>query len=364
MPHKILTVVGARPQFIKAGAVSKEIAGSEILTEVIIHTGQHYDENMSHIFFDQIGIPKPDYQLDINNAAHGEMTGRMMIEIEKIVMAEKPDALMIYGDTNSTLAGALVASKLHIPVAHVEAGLRSFNKKMPEEINRILTDHVSDILFCPTDTAVSHLASEGITPDTANVLQVGDVMYDSVLSFKDHASKPQADEIRDIDGDYILVTCHRAENTDDPEILSRIVSALNTLHSDFAPVILPLHPRTKAALNKHGLNLNVHLIAPVGYHEMLWLLDHAAIVLTDSGGLQKEAFFFGKPCVTLREQTEWTELVDIGANTIVGSNTDQIINVTRANISQAVAQDDKLYGGGQACRKIVETFETYFQERA
>src|SRR5690554_5722354 len=296
--HKILTIIGARPQFIKASVVSRAIQQAEGIEEIILHTGQHFDANMSDVFFNQLGIPKPDVQLDIHGGSHGEMTGRMLVEIERALLEHKPDRVLVYGDTNSTLAGALAAAKLHIPVAHVEAGLRSFNMDMPEEINRILTDQISDMLFCPTTTAVNNLKNEGFGSKPVNVMQVGDVMQDAALLF---ASKAVAPAGGDLPEKFVLATLHRAENTDNPERLANIVEALNDIHAKQSSVVLPLHPRTRKLIAEQGLSLDVHIIDPVGYFEMVWLLDHCDLVLTDSGGVQKEAFFFGKACVTMRE---------------------------------------------------------------
>lgn len=347
---RIFTIIGARPQFIKASVVSKAIKESNTLSEILLHTGQHFDTNMSDVFFEQLGIPRPDVQLDIHGGNHGEMTGRMLLEIEKALLDYKPDMVMVYGDTNSTLAGALAAAKLHIPVVHVEAGLRSFNMKMPEEINRILTDQISDWLFCPTVTAVKNLTREGFSDKPVKMIQVGDVMQDAALLFAKSAIAPLAV----LPEEYVLATLHRAENTDDPQRLSAIVLALNELHKNVSPIVLPLHPRTRKLISQLGLQLNVKVIDPVGYFEMLWLLDHCQLVLTDSGGVQKEAFFFGKACVTMRDQTEWVELVEIGANELVGADTDIIIDTVKRNINRKVSDPDKLYGGGMASIKIIE----------
>lgn len=347
---RIFTIIGARPQFIKASVVSKAIKESNTLSEIVLHTGQHFDANMSDVFFEQLGIPRPDIQLNIHGGSHGEMTGRMLIEIEKALLSYKPDMVMVYGDTNSTLAGALAAAKLHIPVVHIEAGLRSFNMKMPEEINRILTDQISDWLFCPTETAVTNLTREGFSDKPVKMMQVGDVMQDAALLFAKNAIAPVAV----LPEKYVLATLHRAENTDDPQRLAAIVLALNELHKNVSPIVLPLHPRTRKLIAQLGLQLNVKVIDPVGYFEMLWLLDHCQLVLTDSGGVQKEAFFFGKACVTMRDQTEWVELVEIGANELVGANTDIIIDAVKKNINRKVSDPDKLYGGGIAAIKIIE----------
>lgn len=348
---KILTIIGARPQFIKASVVSKAIQETEGLTEVLVHTGQHFDANMSDVFFDQLGIPRPDYQLNIHSGSHGDMTGRMLIEIEKVLQQEKPDWVLVYGDTNSTLAGALTAAKLHIPVAHVEAGLRSFNMQMPEEINRILTDQISSVLFCPTDSAMANLEREGFADKPIKVLQVGDVMQDSAEFFAQRTVQPQGFSVAD---GFILTTLHRAENTDKSQRLAAIVSALNHLHNNVAPVVLPLHPRTRNVIVEQGLPLDVYLIEPVGYLEMIWLLQHTGLVLTDSGGVQKEAFFFGKACVTMRDQTEWVELIEVGANELVGADTDKIIEAATRNRGRSVKDEHSLYGGGVAAKRIVE----------
>ncbi len=351
---KLLTIIGARPQFIKASVVSKAIAETDGLREVIVHTGQHFDANMSDIFFDQLAIPRPHHQLDIHGGSHGDMTGRMLIEIERVLQQERPDCVMVYGDTNSTLAGALAAVKLHIPVAHVEAGLRSFNMQMPEEVNRILTDRVSNILFCPTDAAAGNLAKEGFPYTMASgqpqhIAQVGDVMQDSAQLFSSRASAPEGVALGD---GFVLATIHRAENTDTPDRLAAIIAALDAV-AQTTPVVLPMHPRTRGVLAQRGINpRHITLIEPVGYLQMLWLLQHCALVVTDSGGVQKEAFFMGKACVTLRDQTEWVELIEVGANELVGADQDKITDAVRRNLGRVVRDDGALYGGGQAAGKI------------
>jgi UDP-GlcNAc3NAcA epimerase len=352
--ERILTIIGARPQFIKASVVSRAIRQAEGVEEILLHTGQHFDANMSDVFFNQLGIPRPDIQLDIHGGSHGEMTGQMLVEIESALVTYKPDRVMVYGDTNSTLAGALAAAKLHIPVAHVEAGLRSFNMEMPEEINRILTDQVSDLLFCPTTTAVRNLQNEGFAKKSVKVLQVGDVMQDSALLFAKNAEPPSCG---DLPNNFILSTLHRAENTDNPKRLASIVKALNAIHYDQAPVVLPLHPRTRKLIAEQGLNLAVHVIDPVGYFEMVWLLDHCKLVLTDSGGVQKEAFFFSKACVTMRDQTEWVELVDVGANELVGADLEKIVAGARRNFGRNVSDSEQSYGGGEASERIVNALK-------
>jgi UDP-GlcNAc3NAcA epimerase len=356
---KILTIIGARPQFIKAAMVSRAMSAhnQKSITEVILHTGQHFDPNMSEIFFTQMGIPKPDYLLGIHGGSHGEMTGRMLTGIEKVILEEKPDRVLVYGDTNSTLAGALAAAKLHVPVAHVEAGLRSFNMDMPEEINRILTDQISDLLFCPTQTAMDNLHREGFDHKPAQVLKVGDVMQDAALFFAQQAIKP---EHVSQSGEFVLATLHRAENTDDPVRLKEIVAALNETHASISPVILPLHPRTKHAVNQAGLTLDVHVIDPVGYLEMLWLLTNCSLVLTDSGGVQKEAFFFSKPCVTTRDQTEWVELVEAGANVLVGADRIKILAGVQLMVKERIIDDGLLYGGGKAADRITSYLSSTF----
>ncbi|WP_027906858.1 non-hydrolyzing UDP-N-acetylglucosamine 2-epimerase [Pseudomonas taiwanensis] len=348
---KVLTIIGARPQFIKASVVSKAILTQPTLSEVIVHTGQHFDANMSDIFFDQLGIPKPNYQLDINGGTHGQMTGRMLMEIENVVLKEKPDRVMVYGDTNSTLAGALAAAKLNIPTAHIEAGLRSFNMRMPEEINRILTDQVSDILFCPTQVAIDNLMNEGFDRKPVKVLKVGDVMQDSALFFAQRATSPAG---LDPEQGFILATLHRAENTDDPARLTAIVEALNEIHRNIGSVVLPLHPRTRGVIERLGLKLEARIIDPVGYLEMIWLLQRCGLVLTDSGGVQKEAFFFSKPCVTMRDQTEWVELVSCGANILAGASREKIVDSVRVSLGKTIQDDGQLYGGGQASQSIAD----------
>lgn len=313
MTVRILTVVGARPQFIKAAAVSRAIRHTEGLSEIMVHTGQHFDADMSDVFFDELDIPAPAHRLAIHGGGHGEMTGRMMAALEPVVMAEKPDWVMVYGDTNSTLAGALVAAKLHIPVAHVEAGLRSFNRRMPEEVNRVVTDHVATLQLCPTVVAVENLANEGIRN---GVHHVGDVMYDATLFAVKQAegrSRIRA-ELGLKERGYAIATVHRAENTDDPARLSAVLSFLREQAAGL-PLLLPLHPRTRQAVQRTGCSLDgLMVIGPVGYLDMAQLLGGAAAVFTDSGGLQKEAYFHRVPCTTLRDETEWVETVTHGWN--------------------------------------------------
>lgn len=350
---KILTILGARPQFIKAGSVSREIAKYKNIQEIIVHTGQHYDTNMSDVFFEEIQIPKPTYFLGIGGKSHGSMTGQMIEKIEEVALQENPDWIMVYGDTNSTLAGAIVASKLHIKLAHVEAGLRSFNMKMPEEVNRILTDRVSNILFCPTQMAIQNLKNEGFDNFDCRIVKSGDVMQDGAIFYKNLAVKPNVD----IKNDYILCTIHRAENTDNKTRLMSIFEALEEISIE-KQVILPLHPRTKKILENLGLKIeHLTIIDPVGYLEMVWLIDNCDFVMTDSGGLQKEAFFFEKQCITLRDETEWVELVKCGVNTLVGANKEKILNASKNN-SDFNLDNLKLnlYGDGKASENIIKEF--------
>lgn len=319
---KIVTVIGARPQFIKAAAVSNKLRKNN--EEILIHTGQHYDNNMSDIFFEELGIPKPNYNLSIGSGNHGYQTGKMLIELEALYIKEKPDIILVYGDTNSTLAGALAASKLLIPIAHIEAGLRSFNMNMPEEQNRVLTDHISKYLFAPTDTAINNLKNENITK---NVYNTGDVMFDAIKLFKEKALETSS-VLKDNNinpNEYILSTIHRAENTNDINRLTNIINALNESEKN---VVLPLHPRTHKFINDYGLkiNNNIKIIEPVGYLDMINLENNSQKIVTDSGGVQKEAYFLQKPCITMRDETEWIETVENGWNTIVGSNKEKILD--------------------------------------
>jgi UDP-GlcNAc3NAcA epimerase len=368
---KIVTILGARPQFIKAGSVSREIlkqrvAGRDI-QEVIIHTGQHYDANMSDVFFEEMQIPKPNFFLGIGGKTHGAMTGQMIEKIEEILVNENPDWVMVYGDTNSTLAGAIAASKLHIKIAHVEAGLRSFNMHMPEEVNRILTDHISSVLFCPTQRAVNNLNKEGINnlQTGAKVVLSGDVMKDGALFYKSFAQQPLhpvTNKGQVVSNDYVLCTIHRAENTDDPKRLKAIFEALNEIAKN-QQVVLPLHPRTKKIIQRLQVNTqNLTIIDPVGYLNMLWLIDHCTLVMTDSGGLQKEAYFFAVPCITLRDETEWVELVEAGANTLVGADKTKILFAYQAVQSRFTNESYKtnLYGSGTASKMIVNHLKENF----
>ena len=346
----ILTILGARPQFIKAATVSRQIAKHKDLKEIIVHTGQHFDKNMSEIFFQQMQIPEPDYNLNVNSLTHGAMTGQMLAKIEQVLIKEKPDWVLIYGDTNSTIAGALAAKKLHIKVAHIEAGLRSFNRKMPEEINRILTDRISDILFCPTDEAVQNLKKEGFESSECVIIKNGDVMLDAALFYTDLSQKPGFK----IPSQFILSTIHRAENTDDPQRLKSIFTALDKISKDI-PIILPLHPRTRKIMSKLNLDTGqIKIIDPVGYLEMVWLLKNCSLVMTDSGGMQKEAFFFHKPCITLRDETEWVELVDHGYNFITGADSNVIYSSYREMINKSLHFDQDFYGNGNASDIIIQ----------
>ncbi len=325
---KIVTIVGARPQFIKAAPVSRELRKQH--TEVLVHTGQHYDENMSAVFFRELEIPEPDCNLGIGSGSHGQQTGAMLGGIEAVLIAEQPDWVLVYGDTNSTLAGALAAAKLHIKVAHVEAGLRSFNRRMPEEVNRVLTDHVSDMLFCPTQTAVKNLAREGLTQ---GVHLVGDVMHEALLWAAERARTQSVilDRLVLMKKGFLLATVHRAENTDDPVRLRAIVEALVSLDD---PIVFPIHPRTRKALDRlefPTLPSRVKVIEPVGYLDMVHLEQSARTIMTDSGGIQKEAYWLGVPCVTLRDETEWVETVESGWNVLVGADTERIVGAAKEN---------------------------------
>jgi UDP-GlcNAc3NAcA epimerase len=349
---KILTIVGARPQFVKAAALSRALKKYGI-EEILVHTGQHFDENMAEIFFRQMEIPEPKYNLGINSLSHGAMTGRMLEEIEKVLLMEKPSIVAVFGDTNSTLAGALAASKLHIPVAHVEAGLRSFNMKMPEEINRILTDRISDFLFCPNENAVSNLENEGFRNFNCHIFNCGDVMYDVALYYS-KTSAEHSTVISDLGletGKFLLTTLHRQENTDDPEILESLICTLNELSKKYK-VVLPIHPRTRKIIESRGLKLNFTPIDPVGYFDMIELLKHCAFVISDSGGLQKESFFFEKHCLVIRNETEWTELVEMGYNFLTGTSQSKILETVGKLDAYKVQFNKKPYGNGDAAGLI------------
>ena len=359
---KIVTVIGARPQFIKAAPVSKAFSNCSEIEEIIVHTGQHYDTGMSKIFFDELEIPEPDYNLDVGSGSHAVQTGEIMKCLEKVLLKENPDILLVYGDTNSTLAGALTAAKLHIPVAHVEAGLRSFNMKMPEEINRIVADRLSTLLFAPTNTAVGNLDKEGITD---GVYKTGDVMYDVALQYKEKAYKESTilKELNLTPKEYILTTIHRAENTDNKEKLYNIFTALNEIGKEF-PIVLPLHPRTKKMLKEFDLQsfLNgLRVIDPVGFLDMINLESNARAIITDSGGIQKEAYFHRVPCVTLRDETEWVETVESRWNVLADTTDPQNIFTTIQSMITFSGNRDNIneYGEGDSSKKIMEMVVQY-----
>lgn len=352
---KVVSIVGARPQFIKAAVVSRALRAQPGVQEVLVHTGQHYDDNMSRIFFEELEIPEPDHHLGIGGGTHGQNTGRMLEAVERVLLKEKPDWVLVYGDTDSTLAGALAAVKLHIPVAHVEAGLRSFNRRMPEEINRVLTDHAADLLFAPTEAAVKNLLGEGILEDRIHM--VGDVMYDAALYYGARAEQ-KSDVLKRLGlwpKGYILVTVHRAENTDEPERLKAILEALAEVHRE-VPVVFPVHPRTRKRAEAYGLEDylgRVLAIEPVGYLDMVMLEKNARLIATDSGGVQKEAFFYRVPCITLREETEWVELVELGWNQLIASLEAHSIAQTVLHCAHMIGEEADLYGNGQAAQRIV-----------
>jgi len=351
---KIVSIVGARPQFIKCAPVSKELQKKN--QEILVHTGQHYDYELSKVFFDQLGIRTPDYNLGVGSASHGKQTGAMLVEIEKILHKEKPEMVLVYGDTNSTLAGALASVKLHIPIGHVEAGLRSFDRTMPEEINRILTDHASDLLFAPTQTAVDHLKHEGISQ---GVFLVGDVMYDVLKQSMPIAMDSQILTTLSLKPkEYYLATIHRPSSTDTISTLSTIIDAFSTAEKT---VVFPVHPRTRYFMKEHGLERkvgqNVKLIQPVSYFDFLWLEQNAEKILTDSGGIQKESYLLKIPCITLRENTEWVETIEDGWNVLVGTNKDKIKDAI-CNFAPKGKQRD-LFGTGDASTKIVKILEDY-----
>lgn len=376
---KITTIIGARPQFIKAAVISRAIARhnetcahpSQAIHESIVHTGQHYDRSMSDIFFEELQIPEPALNLCVTSLRHAEMTGMMLAKIETVLIDDKPDWVLVYGDTNSTLAGALAAAKLNIPVAHVEAGLRSYNRRMPEEINRVVTDHISQMLFCPTGQSIANLKREGIAGSGEGpikiqaatvshfpfVAQVGDVMLDAVLHYRSFAKKPTFS----LPDKFILATVHRAENTDHPEKLANIFKTLKKI-SAAIPVVLPLHPRTRKNIDATFLfqsNAAIHFVEPVGYLEMLFLIDNCSLVMTDSGGLQKEAFFCKKPCITLREETEWVELVEIGCNCVAGTDPQKIEKAFTTMHKKIVPENLSPFGEGNSGVKIIELLKMH-----
>lgn len=355
---KIVTVVGARPQFVKAAVLSRAIAQWNAMHpgaihEVIVHTGQHHDPNMSEVFFQEMRLPRPDHHLGVAGGTHGEMTGRMLEKLERVLMHEAPDWVVIHGDTNSTLAGALAAAKLHIRLAHVESGLRSYQRTMPEEVNRVVADHVSSLLFVPTQRALENLAREGISGN--HVVQVGDVMLDAALHYSALATPSPA--IRDwmaaVGPDFLVATVHRAENTDDRQRLAAILGALGEV-SAHRPVVLPLHPRTRKCVGDWTPPATLHVVEPLGYFDTLCLLRGCSGVLTDSGGLQKEAFFFGKPALVLRQETEWVELVEGGFARLVGADRADIIRGASEFLGRPLGTAPALYGDGHAGERIVE----------
>jgi UDP-GlcNAc3NAcA epimerase len=348
---KVATIVGARPQFIKCGPVSKQLRQAAV--EVLIHTGQHYDSNMSELLFRDLEIPEPDYNLGVGSGTHGEQSGKMLKQIERVLLKEKPDYVLVFGDTNSTLAGALAAAKLCIPVAHVEAGLRSFNRRMPEEINRVVTDHLSALLFCPTETSASNLAREGITE---GVRLVGDVMYDALLLNSRRAEENSRilEQLRLQPKSYFLATVHRAENTDDPSRLAAIVRAFEMI-SDIFTIVWPVHPRTRKVLESYGLQRNrgsFSILDPISYLDMLCLEKQARGILTDSGGVQKEAYWLGVPCITLRGESEWVETLQTGWNTLAGTDSDSIFAAAIKPPPPKPSMEN-LFGDGHSATKIV-----------
>jgi len=357
---KIITIVGARPQFIKAATISRAVKEHAGIEEKIIHTGQHFDSNMSDVFFEEMGIPKPHFNLGLGGGLHGAQTGQMLIGIEEILVDEKPDWVLVYGDTNSTLAGALAASKLHIPVAHIEAGLRSFNKKMPEEINRILTDHVSELLFVPTETADRNLKNEGFSDTKTHV--VGDVMYDAALYFsgKADAKSTILSEFELEPKGFALCTLHRAENTDNKKRLESIITNIDKVAKN-RRIVLPLHPRTKKALSDLNFDLeasSIQFVDPVGFLDMVMLEKNAMLIMTDSGGVQKEAYFHGVPCLTLRDETEWVELVEEGCNRLIRD-----FNTLEAEFEDSLRNtsfpDKSLYGKGDSAKTIIDIMRKF-----
>lgn len=357
---KIVTIIGVRPQFIKAAVLSRLFAEDIDIEEIIVHTGQHFDKDMSDIFFSEMNIPKPKYNLNINSGSHGSMTGRMLEEIEKVLIIEKPNLLIVYGDTNSTLAGALAASKLNIKIAHIEAGLRSFNNTMPEEINRILTDKLSSLLFVPTQKAYDNLIKEGYEYSESKIYLSGDVMQDTAMFFEQHEKVKSSALLSSLPNKYILCTCHRAENTDNKDTLQNIVNQLNLLNNYFE-VIIPLHPRTKQKIEEFGLKLNVTTINPVGYFDMIALISNSIMVITDSGGLQKEAYFFKKKCITIRNETEWTELVNKGFNKLVDINKVNLTSIVEEMLKVKNDFSINLYGNGTASSQIKKVIKSYLK---
>ncbi len=348
---KVMTIVGARPQFVKAAALSREFDSREGIEEVLVHTGQPFDANMCEVFFDEMKIPKPKYNLDLHSLGHGAMTGRMLEGIEELILKEQPDVLLVYGDTNSNIVGALVARKLHLPACHVEAGLRSFSMEMLEEVNRILTDRISDVLYCPTDAAISNLSKEGYDDFDCEVVKVEDVMQDAALFY---ARKSKEHSTLNLQPGFVLCTLLRAENTDDPERLKAIVRSLETIHSE-REVVLPIHPRTKKKFEEYGIRVALNTVDPLDYFDMIELLKKCSLVMTDSAGLQKEAFFFEKFCITLRDQTEWVELVENNVNEVVGADEEKILDAYKRFSGKPDSNFQKnLYGNGEANKNIAD----------
>ena len=373
---KIITIIGARPQIIKAAAISRAIKNNfnESIQEIIVHTGQHYDENMSSIFFDELGIPQPDFNLQVGSGSHGQQTARILEGVEKLIESEKPDGIIIYGDTNSTLAAALAAGKLYLPIFHIEAGLRSFNKAMPEEINRILSDHISTILFCPTQTAIDNLVREGFsidnkakaTIDNPHIHLCGDIMYDNSLFFSSISDKKATilEEVKILNEKFILVTIHRNANTDEASRLNAIFNALIYIQDvTNYKIILPIHPRTKKMMEIHlskenksviASNSNFHIIPPAGFLDIIALEKNAELIITDSGGLQKEAYFFKKPCVILRPETEWVEIVNNGNAIVTDSDEKRIVSAANQLLVKNDFTFPNLFGDGKASEFIIE----------
>tara|TARA_B100000929_G_C15502425_1_gene417836 strand:- start:958 stop:2025 length:1068 start_codon:yes stop_codon:yes gene_type:complete len=348
---KIMTIIGARPQFVKASVVSRVLRDVSGVSEMVVHTGQHFDDNMSKIFFEQLSMPKPELNLNIHGESHGKMTGEMLIKLEDVLLDKRPDLVLLYGDTNTTLAGALAASKLNIEIAHVESGLRSFNKNMPEEINRVVTDNLSSFLFCPSDLSVQNLICEGFEGEGHGSIHLtGDVMLDAKIAFEPFMRPPKFFQETGCK-DFLLFTCHRAENTNNDERLIKIFAELNFLHQNFKKVIMPIHPRTRKKIELLGIVVEFYIVEPVGYLEMLYLLDKASLVITDSGGVQKEAFFFKKPCLILRKETEWKEIIGFGCE-LVSDDESSLTSLAENIFKTPVENFDRFYGSGDAAEKI------------
>jgi UDP-GlcNAc3NAcA epimerase len=358
---KIVTVIGARPQFIKAAILSRELKKHSFIEEVVIHTGQHFDKNMSQVFFDEMSIDLPKYNLGINSLSHQEMTTEMVAKIGAILLDEKPDLVIVYGDTNSTLAGALAATSSGIPLAHIEAGLRSYNDKMPEEYNRVETDKLSAILFCPTQKAMDNLIEENYATKECEIVFSGDVMLDAAMYYEQFSNqKSNILNTQKIEHGFILCTIHREENTINLERLKLLLDAINELCRS-CDIIFPIHPRTKKIIEQHNLNCDAKIIEPVGYFDLIELVKACDLVMTDSGGLQKEAFFFNKPCVTLRSETEWTELVDGGFNKLAIESSAKIIEAAIEMKKIEIINPPLLYGDGKSCERIVAKIIEYLR---